>query len=425
MRIKLHITEQGRKNQNHPAEHEIGNLAKRWKLRMTKKQVPKRLWDFGLVYESELLSRMARGRDSRTGYEEVTGQTPDIGEWLDFEFYDLVWWLDCPNKPNITDKVRRLARWIGVLHRVGSNLCYWLITESGKIISKSSVDEFNQKLQDALSDDSFIVDDDGNHETAYMLEDIEEEDLNPGVRSTRNPTTPTDEEFDDMQLSEQHPEVDDDDAIDKYLTAELILDIGSGNERRGRVMKRSRGQDGEPIGRAHTNPLFDTREYDVEFTDGTIDKYQTNVIAENMFAQVDDKGNQFLLLEEIQDHKKDHSAVLIADGKITTSSGTSRLKKTTQGWQLLILWKDGSSSWEHLRDLKESNPELAEYAVANRLVDEPAFAWWVPHVIRKRNRIISKVKNCYWRQTHKYGVKLPHSVDEALEIDIRLTGTRN
>jgi hypothetical protein len=126
-----------------------------------------------------------------------------------------------------------------------------------------------------------------------MLKDIEEEDLNPGVRSTRNPTTPTDEEYDDMQLPEQRPEVDDDDAIDKYLTAELILDIGSGNKRRGRVIERSRGQDGEPIGRAHTNPLFDSREYNVEFTDGTIDKYQANVIAENMFAQVDDEGNQF------------------------------------------------------------------------------------------------------------------------------------
>jgi hypothetical protein len=68
MRIMLHTTEQGRKNQNHAAEREIGFLAKRWKLRMTKKNVPKRLWDFGLVYESELLSRMARGNDRRTGY---------------------------------------------------------------------------------------------------------------------------------------------------------------------------------------------------------------------------------------------------------------------------------------------------------------------------------------------------------------------
>jgi hypothetical protein len=60
MRIMLHTTEQGRKNQNHAAEREIAFfLTKQWKLQMTKKKVPKRLWDFGLIYESELLSRMA------------------------------------------------------------------------------------------------------------------------------------------------------------------------------------------------------------------------------------------------------------------------------------------------------------------------------------------------------------------------------
>ena len=57
-------------------------------------RVPKRLWDFGLVVESEILTRMARRQDRRTRYEEVTGQTADISEWLDFEFYDLVYWYD-------------------------------------------------------------------------------------------------------------------------------------------------------------------------------------------------------------------------------------------------------------------------------------------------------------------------------------------
>jgi hypothetical protein len=59
MRILLHSMEQGCKKQNHAAEHEIGFLAKQWKLRMTKKSVPKCLWDYGLVYESELPSWMA------------------------------------------------------------------------------------------------------------------------------------------------------------------------------------------------------------------------------------------------------------------------------------------------------------------------------------------------------------------------------
>jgi hypothetical protein len=84
----------------------------------------------------------------------------------------------------------------------------------------------------------------------------------------------------------------------------------------------------------------------------------------------------------------------------------------------LVQWKDGSIRWEKLKDLKASNPvEVAEYAVANRLVEEPAFKWWVPHVLQRRNRIISKVKSRYWQMTHKFGIRLPKTVTEALEID--------
>jgi hypothetical protein len=65
MQIKLHTAEQGRKNQNHVAEREIGFLLRRWKLRMQKKNVYSWLWDYGLVYEGKLLTRMSRGDDGR------------------------------------------------------------------------------------------------------------------------------------------------------------------------------------------------------------------------------------------------------------------------------------------------------------------------------------------------------------------------
>jgi hypothetical protein len=45
-----------------------------------KKQVPKRLWDYGLVYESELLCHMPRGAIEEPFTRKVTGQTPDISE---------------------------------------------------------------------------------------------------------------------------------------------------------------------------------------------------------------------------------------------------------------------------------------------------------------------------------------------------------
>jgi hypothetical protein len=81
-----------------------------------------------------------------------------------------------------------------------------------------------------------------------------------------------------------------------------------------------------------------------------------NVIAKNMYAQVNDEGNMFQLLDEIMDHKKDYTAIDIANGTVTTSSGNVKPKITTQQWQLLMLWKDKSMSWVKLKDLKASNP---------------------------------------------------------------------
>ena len=81
-------------------------------------------------------------------------------------------------------------------------------------------------------------------------------------------------------------------------------------------------------------------------------------------------------------------------------------------------WKDNTTNWVDLDIVKEANPiELAEYAVANKIDDEPAFAWWVAYTLKKRERIISKVKSKYWKTSHKYGVRLPKSAEEALRIE--------
>jgi len=40
------------------------------------------------------------------------------------------------------------------------------------------------------------------------------------------------------------------------------------------------------------------------------------------------------------------------------------------------------SSWVPLADMKEAYPvQVAEYAVANKIVEEPAFTWWARHVL--------------------------------------------
>ena len=96
---------------------------------------------------------------------------------------------------------------------------------------------------------------------------------------------------------------------------------------------------------------------------------------------------------------------------------------TTRGWKLLVEWKDSNSSWVSSNDMKDSYPlETAEYSVMNMISTEPTFTWWVPHVLWKRIWIINKVKSKYWKHTHKYGIRLPYSVEEVLRIDEE-TGT--
>ena len=74
----------------------------------------------------------------RTGYEEVTGKTPDISEYCDFDFYDLVWYHSGVH-PSISQGNIELGRWLGVSHRIGSDMCYWVITERGKVIVERTV----------------------------------------------------------------------------------------------------------------------------------------------------------------------------------------------------------------------------------------------------------------------------------------------
>jgi len=84
---------------------------------------------------------------------------------------------------------------------------------------------------------------------------------------------------------------------------------------------------------------------------------------------------------------------------------------------------DGNMDWVRLAETKESYPiQLAENVIANGISHEPAFNWWVHKVLKRKNRLIKKVRSKYWRTTHKFGIAIPKSVEEAYEID-RLTGT--
>jgi hypothetical protein len=101
------------------------------------------------------------------------------------------------------------------------------------------------------------------------------------------------------------------------------------------------------------------------------------------------------------------------------------VSKTTKGWHLCVEWKDGTTSWERLADLKENNPvEVAEYAAAKSLLYNPDFVWWSPHVLKKRTIIIADVTKRYHKRTHKFGIEAPKNWDDCVRLDKENDNTR-
>ena len=329
--IKGHQNEAETQKYNR-AEDAIRELKRRWKRRIIKRRVPKRVWDFGIVWEAEIISRICRNAHTSTGIERITGDTPDISKWLDFEFYDLCWYWDVPNDWDNP----KIGRWIGVSHRVGSAMCYLILTDKGKVVARTTVQhvtkeeirnediiskvrQYHIDLDTKLGNDQYI---DNDADFCRFLND-DEHDPETG---TLYPNNGLEEPYQGYHL----PDIDDigkaDDEIeaanvfDKYVGAEVMLPGPGEEEQMARVIKRLKGNDGTPIGRHHNNPILDTSEYLVEFSDGTHKELTANMIAESMYSQIDSEGRHFQLLDKIIDHRSDLTALNKKDG-FHTSKG--------------------------------------------------------------------------------------------------------
>jgi hypothetical protein len=423
--IDHHITEPYRPNHNF-AEGVIREIRKKWFRVMVQKNIPQRLWDYGLQWVCDIQNRTsnkARGLDGRCPLERITGETVDISEYLDFGFYDWIWY-----RENAGLGETKLGRWLGVSHRVGTLMSFWVLTGTGKVLSRTTVqrvtnleskvddnktrmNDFTTRVTERIGGNDLVVQDELGHnivavddwdDPVYDAEFVQEygRTINdPAIKEADQDFTP--DAFDDT-----------------YLSMELALPRDGGEVQLARVVKRLRDKDGLPIGTANDNPILDSREYEVEFQDGYKMSLAANAIAENLFAQIDDEGNRHVLFQEIIDNRTTGKQVLQQDAFVTTRTGTRRQRETTIGWEMLVQWKDLSTTWVSLKDMKEAYPiQTAEYAVQARIAEEPAFAWWVSYTLKKRNRVIAKVKSKYWIRTHKFGIKIPKTVEEARRFD--------
>ena len=97
-------------------------------------------------------------------------------------------------------------------------------------------------------------------------------------------------------------------AFGKDISAEVWLPKDD-SQQFGKVLRRKRDADGNLIGKHNSNPILDTSVDEVQFPGGQVEAFAANVIAEYIYAQVDEEGHQHLVLDDIIDHRKDGSAV--------------------------------------------------------------------------------------------------------------------
>lgn len=182
----------------------------------------------------------------RTPMEILTGDTPDISEYMAFQWYQPVWYLDGASFPN--DK-KKLGRWLGVSHRVGQAMCFWILTDNVTVISRTSVqavtrDELNTTMIcDRLYDlDQRIENRIGNNVPNINL---------PLPANKRYIFDQDDEECNEAYQKELEKEDDDkisDTNYDKLLSAEVSLPSDDHHIKLGKVTGYKRDHMGSLVG---------------------------------------------------------------------------------------------------------------------------------------------------------------------------------
>ena len=401
------------------AESAIRELKKGVARQMVATKAPKVLWDHCVEREAMIRSNTAHAMYQLNGQVPetmVNGETPAITTIAEFGWCEWVKFRDTaisfPEDPIV------LGRDLGPAIDIGPAYTRKILKANGQVVYTSTVrsvtpDELKHpdKEKARARFDEAILEKLGEPTTWQDLEDDPELDtpLLPAYQDADGGTVERRVEEDDIAATP--------DTIDTYVGAEVFLPTGDGSGEKGRVKQRKRDSEGRPIGTANPNPILDTRVYTVEFPNGKIGKYAANIIAEHMYSVTDTEGNHMLLLNAIVGHRKDGHALERADMYVY-NNGRRSIRKTTKGWQLCIEWRDGSTTWERLTDVKGSHPtEAAEYAIAHNLQKEPAFAWWVLGTINRRNRIIAALKKRTAKKNEKFGIKIPRNWKEAVKFD--------
>ena len=402
------------------AELYIGLLKEAVRKDMRASNSPMCLWDYAIERRTmihNLVPRPLFQNNGLTPHAATFGESGDISNLCTFAYYEWVYYRDQGSFPQNKEQ---LGRVLGPIRNEGNEMAQAVVTYKATVVPRRTM----RKL--TLSE----LHNESEKAKRHMIDRKITAKLGDSMSFPPKPKAPDfipyhdEDEPDPLHITDNNDPVDTNGVAlyeipitDLWINNEVCLPQGEKHSM-AKVKGRSKDAEGNIIGSYNDNHFLNTIVYDVEFPDGVVKEYAANIIAENMYTQVDPDGHSHSILDCIIDYKRDATALNKADMLITTKSGRRRIRQSTNGWKFLLQYKDGSEQWVPLKLLKESNPlEVAEFVTAKGLDEEPAFAWWIPYTLRKRDRMIASINKRIKRVSHKYGVELPTSIAHAYKID--------
>ena len=193
------------------------------------------------VQHQNCTANSAMDLDGRCPLEPITGDTVDTSEYLDFGFYDWVWF-----RENAGSGETKLGRWLGVSHRIGTLMSFWVFTSSRRVMSRTTVQrvtnlelqvgenkvkcaDFTTSLSERLGNNDLVVHDENGDLIAP--DDWGDPRFNEKIIEDYGRT------INDPELKDAHQEFTPDTYVDTSLKMELVLPRDGAEVQFGRVVK--------------------------------------------------------------------------------------------------------------------------------------------------------------------------------------------
>ena len=135
---------------------------------------PSMLWAYAAKYLAQIHNLTAdETLDWITPFQKRRGHTPDISAYLQFQFYERVFYLDCSESfPSTKEKA---GYWLGVAENVGDALTYHILTDdTEQVIERSVVRSAKKKPNKTVRFDDALNPDLDEEEDGHELDDAQD-----------------------------------------------------------------------------------------------------------------------------------------------------------------------------------------------------------------------------------------------------------